>query len=118
MTQTYDEKVAATRARMAQLGEKFVVRTRGDVALMRASLEKTGQGDVAALADLRNLAHRACGTGATLGFEALSERAYRIELLAAQTAGATPDAATLAELLRAIDALAREVEAGSTSQPD
>lgn len=105
-----DEKAAAARARMGELAVKFTERTRGELVVLRERLAAFGAGDAAALGDIRNLAHRICGTGATLGFEALAEQAYRIEKMAVElsTAGA-PNASALEPLAREIDALAGEV---------
>jgi HPt (histidine-containing phosphotransfer) domain-containing protein len=103
MNDTREQRVAAAKARMAELAGKFLERTAGEIETMRARLAQAGE-DAAALAEIRNLAHRACGTGATLGFESLSEHAYRIEVLtAAQPPGSS------AEIAGAIDALAREL---------
>jgi HPt (histidine-containing phosphotransfer) domain-containing protein len=107
MNRVQDEKAAAARARMGELAVKFTERTRGELVVMRERLAAAGAGDAAALGDIRHLAHRICGTGATLGFEDLAERAHEIESLAAAQSPATPpDAATLAGLARAVDALA------------
>jgi len=103
MSDTREERVAAAKARMAELAEKFLERTAGEIETMRARLAQA-HGDTAALAEIRNLAHRACGTGATLGFESLSEYAHRIEAL---TASQPPG--SQAEIAGAIDALAGEL---------
>ena len=103
MSDTREERVAAAKARMAELAEKFLDRTAVDIDTMRARLARVGD-DAAALAEIRNLAHRACGTGATLGFESLSDCAHRIEVL---TAAQPP--VSRAEILGAIDALAQEL---------
>jgi HPt (histidine-containing phosphotransfer) domain-containing protein len=109
MNPTPEEKAAAVRSRMADLAAKFIARTGNDVTVMRAGLERLRQGDASPLAEILNLAHRASGTGATLGLHALSERAQKIELLvAAMPPGAVPDAPLWAELSSAIDALAAE----------
>jgi len=103
MNETREERVAAAKARMAELAEKFLVRTAGEIETMRTRLAQAND-DSAALAEIRNLAHRACGTGATLGFESLSEFAHRVESLAA-----SQPPGSQAEIARAIDELAREL---------
>lgn len=103
MSDTREERVAAAKARMAELAGKFLERTAGEIATMRARLAQVND-DEAALAEIRNLAHRACGTGATLGFESLSEYAYRIEALAAAQPPGSP-----ADIASAIDELEREL---------
>jgi HPt (histidine-containing phosphotransfer) domain-containing protein len=110
MTLTPEEKARAMRARLAELTARFLERTGDEVVSMRASLVRMGQGDAAALGEIHHLAHRARGTGATLGLESLSERARQIELLAAaRTAGSADDSVTLAEIDRAIEAMAAEL---------
>jgi len=110
MSQTREEREAAARARMAELAAKFVARTTEEVGSMRAQLAKHSAGDPQALAELRNLAHRTCGTGATLGFETLADCAQRVEQLAGSRA---PDSAPTSEVLeqigKAIDVLDAEL---------
>jgi len=103
LNDTREERVAAAKARMVELAEKFLVRTQAEIDTMRARLAHVGD-DAAALAEIRNLAHRACGTGATLGFESLSDCAHRIETLAA-----TQPPAPIDEIGSAIEALAQEL---------
>lgn len=100
------EKVAAARTRMAELSAKFIDRTRGELAKMRDALARARTGDLAALGEIRHFAHRMSGTGATLGFEMLSDRAHVIEVfLDALPAGAAPDVGSLARLESDIGAL-------------
>ena len=103
MNETREERIAAAKARMAELATKFLERTAGEIETMRTRLAQASE-DSAALAEIRNLAHRACGTGATLGFESISEYAHRIEALAAAQPPGTP-----AEIASAIDEMAREL---------
>lgn len=101
-----DEKAAATRTRMAELAAKFIDRTRGDVATMREGLARLAAGDAQSLGDIRHLAHRMVGTGATLGFEAISERAQVIEQLTETCApGAIPEAGLREKMAAALDEL-------------
>ena len=104
MSNPSEERVAAAKVRMAQLAAKFLERTAGEIETMRARLAQVDQ-DPEAMAEIRNLAHRACGTGATLGFESLSEYAYQVEKLAA----ANPPGSR-ADIAGAIDAFARELD--------
>lgn len=111
MNPTTEERVAAARARMAELKEKFIERTHGELKTLRESFAALEAGDSAALATIVHLAHRMTGTGATLGLEALSDRAQEIEKLGeAQALGSLPDAATLSRLGAAIGALAAELD--------
>ena len=91
---------------MAELAAKFIERTRRDLDTMRADLEKVGAGDASALAEIRHLAHRMAGTGATLGFEALGERAAGTEAMVdSLLAGPPPDPRTIERLAADIGAL-------------
>jgi HPt (histidine-containing phosphotransfer) domain-containing protein len=110
MNQTTEERVAAAHARMAELKQKFVERSQVELQSLRGSFSALQSGDVAALRVLVQLAHRMGGTGATLGLEALSDCAQRIEKLAeAQKPGSLPDAEVLSRLGAAIEALAAEL---------
>jgi chemotaxis protein histidine kinase CheA len=106
MNDTREQKLAAARARMAELAAKFIERTQGDLRTMRSDLAKVGAGDASALAEIRHLAHRMAGTGATLGFEALGERAAGTEaIIDALPGGKLPDEHTLSRLAADIGAL-------------
>jgi len=110
MNPTPEDNAAAMRSRIAELAIKFIDRSREELATMRAGLDRLRGGDTQALQEIRNLAHRAAGTGATLGFGALSDKARDIEKIAeAQEPGAVPDAATLERLGSALDALEAEL---------
>lgn len=106
MNQTREEKAAAAKARMAELAAKFRERTATDITTMRDALKKIGS-DRQALPEIRHLAHRMVGTGATLGFDALSERALRIEQLA-ESCGDGIDETTRVKIAAAIEALDAE----------
>jgi len=107
MNDTREQRLAAAKARMVELAAKFIERTQGDLRTMRADLEKAGAGDAAALAEIRHLAHRMAGTGATLGFAALGERAAVTEALVETLLprGTPPDARALEKLAADIGAL-------------
>lgn len=110
MNQSTEQRVAAARARMAELKDKFVERSRDDLQTLRNGFSALQGGDAASLRVIVQLAHRMSGTGATLGLEALSEHAQRIEKLAeAQTPGSLPDAEAMSRLGSAIEALAAEL---------
>jgi chemotaxis protein histidine kinase CheA len=115
MADTKEDRVAAAKARMAELTAKFIDRTRGDLRTMRDSLAKLSQGDVSALAEIRHLAHRMAGTGATLGFEELGDLASGTETFIDRLPGGVlPDDAARSRLaadISAIEAqLARDAE--------
>jgi HPt (histidine-containing phosphotransfer) domain-containing protein len=110
VNQTQEERIAAARARMLELKQKFVERSQGEMVTLRDSLTAFQAGDAAALGVIEQLAHRMSGTGATLGLDALSERAQQVERLAGTRApGTPPDAAAVSVLRTAIEALAAEL---------
>ena len=109
MNQTTEQRVAAARARLVELREKFIERSHGELATMRHSLAQLQAGEAAGLGEILRLAHRMAGTGATLGLDALSEHARRIEKLAESSPGAATDAGALRTLSAAVDALAAEL---------
>ena len=105
---------AAMRRRLLELTSKFVARTLEDVVQMREALARldAGQGadDPGGLELIRQLAHRACGTGGTLGLGALSDAAGDLErLVEACPANALPDAAVRSEIAARIDAMAAQI---------
>ncbi len=110
MNQTTEERVAAARARLAELKQKFVERSQGELQTLRDSFAALQSGDATALSALVQLAHRMSGTGATLGLEALSDCAQHIEKLAeSPPPGSLPGADVMARLGSAIEALAAEL---------
>jgi HPt (histidine-containing phosphotransfer) domain-containing protein len=109
VNQTSEERIAAARARMAELRQKFIERTQGEVATLRGSFESLKGGESAALGVIVHLAHRMAGTGATLGLDALSDRAHELEKLGeSQPPGAVAEPA-LSRIGTAIEALAAEL---------
>jgi len=110
MTESREDRIAATKIRMAELAAKFIERSGREIEAMRDGLAQLRAGEAAALGELRHLAHRMCGTGATLGFEALADCAASIEKLADSCPpGSLPDAAKLAQLEAGTDALRAEL---------
>jgi HPt (histidine-containing phosphotransfer) domain-containing protein len=110
MNEPLGDKVAAAKARMAELAAKFIDRSAGELDSMRDCLGRLTAGEVGALNDIHHLAHRMCGTGATLGFDGLSDCAMRIERLAeAQPPATLPGDAALTQLGIGIEALGAEI---------
>jgi HPt (histidine-containing phosphotransfer) domain-containing protein len=92
---------------MIELTQKFIARTHDDVAQMRASLARLGDGNRSGLDEIRQLAHRACGTGGSLGLMALSDAAGELERLAESFPESAPLGAAERERLgAAVDAVA------------
>jgi HPt (histidine-containing phosphotransfer) domain-containing protein len=105
-----NDRAAAAQARLGELGAKFLDRTSGDIDSMREDLGRVAGGDVAAIGHIRHLAHRMVGTGATLGFDSLSELARRIETLPERCApGDLPGEPLREQLADAVDALALDL---------
>src|ERR1700685_4462536 len=106
----------ALRPLIAELAAKFLVRTRAEAIVLRELLERARQGDsTVVMSQLEHLAHRIHGTGATFGFDAVSECAAEIEHLAeGLEARDSTDAAIepqrLQHLLQYVERLAQEVE--------
>jgi len=102
-----EEKIAAARTRLAELAEKFIERTRGEIETMRQAVGALASPGSPALGEILHLAHRITGTGATLGFDAVSERARHLELLvAAQPPGVACESALAEQIRSAIEDLA------------
>jgi HPt (histidine-containing phosphotransfer) domain-containing protein len=94
-----------------RLGAKFLQRTTLEVASLLDCLARIRSGDSQALELLQQLTHRIHGTGATLGFSAISACAGKIEHWVEQTAGsASPaDPARLGELEKLTAQLNHEI---------
>jgi len=106
-----EEKLAAAQSRMKELATKFLDRSVNDVASMRGALSKLAQGQLESVVDLRQLAHRMVGTGATLGLENIAQRAHDIESIADGCAPQTlPDENTRGRFASALDALEAELQ--------
>ena len=106
MDENRQQKLVAVKARLSELAAKFIDRSMGDLRKMQDDLAKLYAGDASVLAEIRHLAHRMAGTGATLGFEALGERAARTEaIIDALPDGMPPDEQTIARLAADIGAL-------------
>jgi HPt (histidine-containing phosphotransfer) domain-containing protein len=101
------EKIAAARARMAELSTKFVVRTGSELVTLRAALARGGR---ESFEEIGYLAHRMAATGATLGFDALAGHALRIEVIADERQAGSLDEATRAEIETEIAAIETELK--------
>jgi HPt (histidine-containing phosphotransfer) domain-containing protein len=69
--------------RMAELGQRYLERTAGELLQLQSYIEQLAQGDGEAVKNIEVLAHRIRGSGAMFGFELMSDVAGEIELLAA-----------------------------------
>jgi HPt (histidine-containing phosphotransfer) domain-containing protein len=110
VSQSREEREAAAKARMAELAARFVERSAGEFAAMRDCLARVLAGDLHALDEIRHLAHRMGGTGATLGFDTLADCAQRIEKLTdSNRPGGDADASARLHLSTAVDAFGIEL---------
>jgi HPt (histidine-containing phosphotransfer) domain-containing protein len=104
------------RERIKQLAGEFVQRCSRDVSSLRASLTLLGNGDsmvfdAIVFKEMEHIAHRICGTGASLGFESLSTCAAAIERLAeVQGGGVTAHLNVVERLVEYVAALEIEVD--------
>ena len=97
------------REQVSALGQKFLLRTRDETNVLRELTARLCQGDVSALAQLQEMAHKIHGSGAIFGFSAISECGGEIERLGEQLAA--PRAAPAAGLDRdALQCLAQCIE--------
>jgi chemotaxis protein histidine kinase CheA len=109
------------RPLIAELGAKFLERTRGEALVLRELLERAHLGDSTVIDQLEHLAHRINGTGATFGFAAVSECAAEIEHLVEGlkardvSADATIEPQCLQNLMQCTRRLAQEVEAAAAA---
>ncbi len=79
---------AELEARQAPLKLRFIERCQAELAQFPGYIDRAAAGEAEAATQLLQLTHRMAGTGATLGFEALSDAARELELLLADDAPA------------------------------
>jgi HPt (histidine-containing phosphotransfer) domain-containing protein len=107
------------RPLVAELGAKFLERTRGEAVVLRELLERAHLGGPTVMDQLEHLAHRIHGTGATFGFAAVSECGAEIERLVEGlkardvSADAAIEPQCLQRLMQCTQRLAQEVEAAA-----
>ena len=112
MNEMREDKRAAAQTRMAELAQKFIHRSHGDLRLMREALASVVPENAGRLGEIRHLAQRMAGIGATLGFDALGQQALGIEtLIESLPNGAVPDAQLLARLSADIGTLESQLAA-------
>lgn len=69
------------REQVKVLGEKFLLRTAGQITTLREQSRRLRGGDREALGVIQELTHKIHGSGAMFGFADLSDRAGEIERL-------------------------------------
>jgi HPt (histidine-containing phosphotransfer) domain-containing protein len=92
--------------KIADIGGRYIQRTAGELVGLREMIEKARAGNAAALKDIEHLAHKIYGSGAMFGFEAVSEKARALELVAKDVT----DPALIDKLHRHADALGQQVQ--------
>lgn len=65
--------------RLKELGGQYLLRTREELALLRAQLSLARQGQPEAIQEMQRYAHRISGSGAMLGFKIISDATAQIE---------------------------------------
>jgi HPt (histidine-containing phosphotransfer) domain-containing protein len=99
------------RKRIDELAEQFLRRCSRDMVSAREAVGRLRGGDATALQELEHLAHRICGTGASLGFESLSVCAGATERLAEALVSSTvPDQQAIERLVEHIARLEKEID--------
>jgi len=105
------EKRAAMRKRIDQLAGQFLQRCSQDMVSAREAVARLRGGNANALQELEHLAHRICGTGASLGFESLSACASATErFVEAQASSTLPDPQATERLVEHIERLEKEID--------
>jgi HPt (histidine-containing phosphotransfer) domain-containing protein len=90
--------------RLKQLGDKYLLRTGDEFEVLQQAVAQGRAGDVAAIAEVRNLAHRICGSSAMLGFKSISDVAGKIEAVVRNAEQlAASDWADITTLLQQLD---------------
>jgi HPt (histidine-containing phosphotransfer) domain-containing protein len=93
--------------KIADIAGRYIKRTAGELAGLRDLIAKVRTGDIGAVKDIEQLAHKIYGSGSMFGFEAVSEQARRLEVAARDPLGAQ----MIDKLETHADALEQQVQA-------
>jgi HPt (histidine-containing phosphotransfer) domain-containing protein len=93
--------------KIADIAGRYIQRTAGELAGLRELIAKVRAGNSAALKEIEQLAHKIYGSGSMFGFEAVSEQARELELIAKDAA----DPQMIDKLQSRADALEAQVQA-------
>jgi HPt (histidine-containing phosphotransfer) domain-containing protein len=93
--------------KIADIGGRYIQRTAGELGGLRELIAKVRAGNTAAAKEVEQLAHKIYGSGSMFGFEAVSEQARELELVAKDTA----DPQMVERLQVRADALEEQVQA-------
>lgn len=91
--------------RLKQLGGQYLLRTREELVLLHREFTAARQGKSESLLAMQHTAHRISGSGAMLGFKAISDAAGHIEriLRRAEPVPTTEEWAAIMEQLKQIE---------------
>ena len=103
-----DPGEAQLREQVKVLGEKFLIRTAGQIVTLREQVLRLRDGHPEALPVIQELTHKIHGSGAMFGFAALSERAGEIERLLVAGESVTPQ--QLSELIEQLAVALEETQ--------
>jgi HPt (histidine-containing phosphotransfer) domain-containing protein len=101
---------------MAEIGNRYLRRTLSEMPRLQelaAQLRNAPAGDLTSIEELEQMAHKIHGSGAMFGFDAVSESAGKVELLAASR---VVDAQSLQQLATLVNALEQDVRAAARSR--
>ena len=93
--------------KIADIAGRYIQRTAGELGGLRELIAKVRAGNTAAAKEIEQLAHKIYGSGSMFGFEAVSEQARELELVAKDTA----DPQMVDKLQTLADALEARVQA-------
>src|SRR5262245_59051026 len=71
--------------KIADIAGRYIQRTAGELGSLRELIAKVQAGHTAAAKEIEQLAHKIYGSGSMFGFEAVSEQARELELIAKDT---------------------------------
>lgn len=83
-----EEKI---QQQLGEIGLRYLKRTLGEIGTLRELLAGLRAGEASRLKEIEHLSHKIHGSGAMFGFDALSDQAREIELIAGSGAADTPE---------------------------
>jgi HPt (histidine-containing phosphotransfer) domain-containing protein len=92
--------------KIADIAGRYIQRTATEIGGLRELIVKVRGGNAAAVTDIAHLAHKIYGSGSMFGFDAVSEKARDLELVARDAA----DPQLVEKLESHADALEQQVQ--------
>lgn len=115
------DRESALRAQLTLIRERFLRRAQGELPVLHGLLARIQASDLTELVQLRTLAHRLNGGGATFDFVAISERARELEsqldVILGSSSASLIQAYDLGRLLECGAQLELEIAAATLSEP-